>query len=90
LPSPSSPLTSLACPSTSHRVLPGHHHQLIVIFKGGQSKGDDFVIIAVVGSRTHPNNAFCCVFANSYKKTAKGDRHVTLKLIQHGVTIAKY
>jgi hypothetical protein len=27
---------------------------LIVIFTGGRSKGDDFVIIAVVGSRTHP------------------------------------
>jgi hypothetical protein len=24
------------------------------------------------------------------KKTAKGDRHATLKLIQHGVMIAKY
>jgi hypothetical protein len=39
-------------------------------------------------ARTH-NNAFCCVFANSYKKTANGNHHAMLKVIQHGVTIAK-
>jgi hypothetical protein len=38
---------------------------------------------------TH-NNVFCCVFANSYKKTANSDRHAMLKVIQHGMTIAKY
>ncbi len=86
----SSPLTSLAHPSTAHHILPGHHRQLIVIFKVRQSKRDDFVIIVVVGSCTHPNNAFHCVFANSYKKTANGNRHAMLKVIQHGVTIAKY
>jgi hypothetical protein len=79
-PSSSSPLTSLARPSTSHRVLTGHHRRLIVIFKGGRSEGDDFVIIAVVGSRTHPNNAFRCVFANSYRKNSKrrSSRHVEI------------
>jgi hypothetical protein len=41
---------------------------LIVIFKGRRSKRDDFVIIVVVGSRTHPSNAFCCVFATFYKQ----------------------
>jgi hypothetical protein len=40
-------------------------------------------------AHTH-NNAFCCVFANSYKKTANGDRYAMLKVIQHGVMIAKY
>ena len=65
LPSSSSPLTSLARPSTSHRVLPGHHRWLIVIFKGGRSKGNDFVIIAVLGSR-----AFRC-FRKQLQKNSK-------------------
>ncbi len=45
--------------------------------------------LSLAHTRTH-NNAFHCVFANSYKKTANSDRHATLKVIQHGMIIAKY
>jgi hypothetical protein len=39
---------------------------MIAIFTGGRSEGDDFVIIAVVGSRTH------VVFRKEwYRKTGK-------------------
>jgi hypothetical protein len=41
---------------------------LIIIFKGGRSERDDFVTIVNVGSHTHPNNAFCCVFATFHKQ----------------------
>jgi len=37
-------------------------------------------------ARTH-HNAFS---RTATKKTANGDRHAMLKVIQHGVTIAKY
>ncbi len=37
-PSSPSPFTSLACPSIACHVLLGHHHQLIVIFKGRWSE----------------------------------------------------
>jgi hypothetical protein len=40
-------------------------------------------------ARIH-SNEFCCVFANSYKKTANDNCHAMLKVIQHGVTITKY
>jgi hypothetical protein len=46
-------------------------------------------LLSLAHARTH-NNAFCCVFANSYKKKANNDRHTMLKVIQHGMKIAKY
>jgi hypothetical protein len=57
---------------------------------GGWSEGDDLSSSpSLAHARTH-NNAFCCVFTNSLKKTANSDHHPMLKVIQHGVTIAKY
>jgi hypothetical protein len=58
---------------------------------GGQSKCDDFFIIFGVGSQK-------CIpyfFVNSTPKTSdkratNGNRHTMLKVIQHGVTIAKF
>ncbi len=47
-PSSPSPLTSLACPSIAHHILPGHHCWLIVNFKGPQSKRRNFVIAVVL------------------------------------------
>jgi hypothetical protein len=65
---------------------------LIVIFTGRPSKVDDFVIIAVVGSRTHPPiiMRFAVFLQTATKKTANGGRYAMLKVIQHGVMIAKY
>jgi hypothetical protein len=58
----------------------------------GRSERDEFFIVVVVGSRK-------CIpyfFVNSTpknsdkKKATNGDHHAMLKVIQHGMTIAKF
>jgi hypothetical protein len=64
---------------------------LIVIFTGGRSEGDDFCHHCHRWLTHAPIIMHFAVFSQTAtKKTANGDRHAMLKMIQHGVTIAKY
>ncbi len=60
---------------------------------GGRSEGDDFLLSLSLACANE--NMYCIFFVKSTPKTSdnkatNGDRHAMLKVIQHGVMIAKF
>jgi hypothetical protein len=58
---------------------------------GGRSKHDEFFIVVIVSlCKCVPYFFVNSTSKTSDKKATNGDRHAMLKVIQHGVTIAKF
>jgi hypothetical protein len=58
---------------------------------GGQSKHDEFFIVVIVGlCKCVPYLFVNSTPKTSDKKATNGNHHAMLKVIQHGVTIAKF